>query len=160
VHRVGRSDARGLHAVGEVAVRIRPSPESDMAFFARNTASPMQGYNFTERVRRILALAREEAGQLRHEYVGTEHILLGLLREGKGIAAQVLVDSGASLDRARAETLRLLDSGDAPRAEVEQAAPSRPSVIATAIPSAGARAQEELAWARLTHALDATAKLG
>ena len=49
----------------------------------------MNGYNFTERVRKVLAMAREEAARLHHEYVGTEHILLGLIREGEGVAAQV-----------------------------------------------------------------------
>ena len=50
----------------------------------------MNGYNFTERVRKVLAMAREEAARLHHEYVGTEHILLGLIREGEGVAAAVL----------------------------------------------------------------------
>jgi ATP-dependent Clp protease ATP-binding subunit ClpC len=50
----------------------------------------MNGYNFTERVRKVLAMAREEAFRLKHEYVGTEHILLGLVREGEGVAAAVL----------------------------------------------------------------------
>src|ERR687889_303860 len=68
----------------------------------------MNGYNFTERVRKVLAMAREEAARLHHSYVGTEHMLLGLMREEKGIAAQVLTDAGVNLDAARAETLRLL----------------------------------------------------
>ena len=46
-------------------------------------------YNFTDRVRKVLALAREEAIRLQHDYVGTEHILLGLIREGEGVAAAV-----------------------------------------------------------------------
>jgi ATP-dependent Clp protease ATP-binding subunit ClpC len=50
----------------------------------------MNGYNFTERVRKVLAMAREESARLRHEYVGTEHLLLGLLREGEGVATAVL----------------------------------------------------------------------
>jgi len=50
----------------------------------------MNGYNFTERVRKVLAMAREESARLRHEYVGTEHILLGLIREGDGLGATVL----------------------------------------------------------------------
>ena len=58
----------------------------------------MNGYNFTERVRKVLQFAREEANAIRHEYVGTEHILLGLCREGEGVAAAALqnldVDSG------------------------------------------------------------------
>ena len=49
-----------------------------------------------------------EARELNHSYVGTEHLLLGLLREEKGIAAQVLTDAGVNLDAARAETLRIL----------------------------------------------------
>src|SRR5689334_22046804 len=58
----------------------------------------MNGYNFTERVRKVLAMAREEAARLRHEYVGTEHILLGLLREGNGVAATVLHNLDVDLD--------------------------------------------------------------
>ena len=49
-------------------------------------------YNFTERVRKVLALARKEASRLKHEYVGTEHILLGLIREGEGVAVTVIVN--------------------------------------------------------------------
>jgi ATP-dependent Clp protease ATP-binding subunit ClpC len=52
----------------------------------------MNGYNFTERVRKVLTLARAEAMRLRHEYVGTEHILLGLIREGEGVASTALGD--------------------------------------------------------------------
>ena len=51
-----------------------------------------------------------EARELNHSYVGTEHLLLGLLREEKGIAAQVLTDAGVNLEQSRAETLRLLGS--------------------------------------------------
>ena len=55
-------------------------------------------YNFTDRVRKVLALAREEAIRLQHDYVGTEHILLGLIREGEGVAAAVLGNLAADLD--------------------------------------------------------------
>src|ERR1700687_5312766 len=58
----------------------------------------MDGYNFTERSRKILAMAREEATRLHHEYVGTEHILLGLIREGEGVAAAVLQNLSIDLD--------------------------------------------------------------
>src|SRR5205809_144275 len=68
----------------------------------------MNGYNFTDRVRRVLHLAREEAARLHHEYVGTEHILLGVLREEKGIGAQVLTDAGITLETARSEVLQVL----------------------------------------------------
>ena len=55
----------------------------------------MNGYNFTDRVRKVLQIAREEAARLHHEYVGTEHILLGLVREGEGVACAVLTNLGA-----------------------------------------------------------------
>src|SRR5207247_1696154 len=68
----------------------------------------MNGYNFTDRVRRVLQLAREEAARLHHRYVGTEHLLLGVLREEKGIGAQVLTDAGVTLETARSEVFQVL----------------------------------------------------
>src|SRR5688572_25152850 len=65
---------------------------------------------YTSRAKKVLELAMTEARELNHSYVGTEHLLLGLLREEKGIAAQVLTDAGVNLEQARAETLRLLGS--------------------------------------------------
>jgi ATP-dependent Clp protease ATP-binding subunit ClpA len=58
----------------------------------------MQGYNFTERVRKVLAMAREESARLHHEYVGTEHLLLGLVREGEGVAATILQNLSVDVD--------------------------------------------------------------
>ncbi|HEU4642389.1 MAG TPA: ATP-dependent Clp protease ATP-binding subunit [Gemmatimonadaceae bacterium] len=63
---------------------------------------------YTSRAKKVLELAMSEARELNHSYVGTEHLLLGLLREEKGIAAQVLTDTGVNLEAARTETLRLL----------------------------------------------------
>ncbi|MEN8144243.1 MAG: ATP-dependent Clp protease ATP-binding subunit [Gemmatimonadota bacterium] len=62
-------------------------------------------YNFTDRVRRVLATAREEAIRLQHDYVGTEHILLGLVRQGDGVAAEVLRNLAADFE----ELLRLVE---------------------------------------------------
>jgi ATP-dependent Clp protease ATP-binding subunit ClpC len=56
-------------------------------------------YNFTDRVRKVLAMAREEAIRLQHDYVGTEHILLGLIREGEGVAAAVLMNLNIDLEQ-------------------------------------------------------------
>ena len=67
-------------------------------------------YNFTDRVRKVLAMAREEAVRLQHDYVGTEHILLGLIREGDGVAAEVLRNLAADLD----ELLRLVEENVRP----------------------------------------------
>ncbi|MDQ3484429.1 MAG: ATP-dependent Clp protease ATP-binding subunit [Actinomycetota bacterium] len=63
---------------------------------------------FTDRARRVVVLAQEEARMLSHNYIGTEHILLGLIREGEGVAAQVLVKLGADLNRVRQQVIQLL----------------------------------------------------
>src|SRR6266850_2582815 len=65
--------------------------------------------NFTPRAQQVLALARKEANALNHTYVGTEHILLGLLREGEGVAARVLKTLEVDIERTRNEILRELD---------------------------------------------------
>src|SRR4051794_14388055 len=77
---------------------------------------------YTSRAKKVLELAMSEARELSHSYVGTEHLLLGLLREEKGIAAQVLTDAGVNLEAARAETLRILGTDVQPQAGGQQAA--------------------------------------
>lgn len=70
---------------------------------------PPAGYiPFTPRAKKVLELALREALQLGHKYIGTEHILLGLIREGEGVAAQVLVKLGADLSRVRTQVIQLL----------------------------------------------------
>jgi ATP-dependent Clp protease ATP-binding subunit ClpC len=78
---------------------------------------------YTSRAKKVLELAMTEARELNHSYVGTEHLLLGLLREEKGIAAQVLTDAGVNLEQSRAETLRLLGS-DMPQAQASSSSPA------------------------------------
>ena len=76
----------------------------------------MNGYNFTERVRKVLAMAREEAARLHHEYVGTEHILLGLIREGEGVAAAVLQSLNVDLDEIQQKIEDTVKKGKAAQA--------------------------------------------
>ena len=64
---------------------------------------------YTPRVKKVLALANKEAKQLNHSYVGTEHILLGLLREGEGMAARVLTSLNVDLQTTRNEVLAEID---------------------------------------------------
>ncbi|MFH1380856.1 MAG: Clp protease N-terminal domain-containing protein, partial [Candidatus Omnitrophota bacterium] len=65
---------------------------------------------FTPKAKRVIELAMEEARQLGHNYIGTEHLLLGLIREGEGVASQVLMNLGLDLDKVRAEVMNLLGS--------------------------------------------------
>jgi ATP-dependent Clp protease ATP-binding subunit ClpC len=73
-------------------------------------AQPFGDIPFTARAKKVLELALEETEQLGHNYVGTEHLLLGLIREGEGVAARVLIALDVSLERVRQETLMILGS--------------------------------------------------
>src|SRR2546429_9815028 len=80
---------------------------------------------YTPRVKKVLALAGKEAKALNHSYVGTEHILLGLLREGEGVAARVLKSLELDIERTRNEILKELDPNfTPPEGEAEEAAGS------------------------------------
>ena len=80
---------------------------------------------YTPRVKKVLALAGKEAKSLNHSYVGTEHILLGLLREGEGVAARVLKNLEVDIERTRNEILKELDPNFTPP-EAEQDEPREP----------------------------------
>ena len=89
----------------------------------QESKTPVGSIPYTPRVKKVLALAGKEAKALNHSYVGTEHILLGLLREGEGVAARVLKTLEVDIERTRNEILRELDpqfssgqGGDAPSA--------------------------------------------
>ncbi len=101
---------------------------------------------YTSRAKKVLELAMAEARDLTHNYVGTEHLLLGLLREEKGIAAQVLTDAGINLDAARAETLRLLGT------DVSQAGtPAAPAGTPTGLPGSTAKGEKKSKTPALDH---------
>jgi len=80
-------------------------------------SEPVPGHiPFTPRAKKVLELSLREALQLGHSYIGTEHILLGLIREGEGVAAQVLVKLGANLSRVREVVLERLSGYEGPSA--------------------------------------------
>lgn len=84
---------------------------------------------FTPRAKKVLELASQEASQLKNNYIGTEHILLGLIKEGSGIAVRILTDSGISLDNVYSEIMKvLMDSG-------AQGFPSAPGKKTTKTPA-------------------------
>ena len=67
---------------------------------------------FTERARRVLTLAQEEAQRFNHNYIGTEHLLLGLVREGDGVAAKVLNNLGVELSKVRSAVEFIIGRGE------------------------------------------------
>ena len=68
---------------------------------------------FTDRARRVIVLAQEEARTLQHNYIGTEHLLLGLIREGDGVAAKALASKGVTLDDTRKQVEEMIGKGNA-----------------------------------------------
>jgi ATP-dependent Clp protease ATP-binding subunit ClpA len=80
--------------------------------------APVGNIPFTPRAKKVLELSLREALQLQHNYIGTEHLLLGLIREGEGVAAQVLVKMGADLPRVRAAVIQFLPQGTPEPAEI------------------------------------------
>src|SRR5262245_33775391 len=100
---------------------------------------------YTSRAKKVLELAMSEARELNHSYVGTEHLLLGLLREEKGIAAQVLTEAGVNLDAARTETLRLLGT------EMPQQGGAAPQAAGQSPPAAAPKADKKSKTPALDH---------
>jgi ATPases with chaperone activity, ATP-binding subunit len=100
--------ARALQNMDISLEKVRSEVEK---VIGRGEGVPQGQITFTPRAKRVLELAFDEARQLGHTYIGTEHILLGLIREGEGVAAQVLKNLGADLDKVRRQVVELLGGG-------------------------------------------------
>ena len=123
--------AGALESLGIILEDVRRNVEE---MIGRGQEAPSGHIPFTPRSKKVLELSLRESQQLGHEYIGTEHILLGLIREGEGVAAQVLVKLGADLNRVRQQVLQLLDAhaGEA-GPEGETAAAREASPVLTAV---------------------------
>jgi ATP-dependent Clp protease ATP-binding subunit ClpC len=97
--------AKALESLGISLDAVR---EQVQEIIGQGQQSPTGHIPFTPRAKKVLELSLREGLQLGHNYIGTEHILLGLIREGEGVAAQVLVKLGADLNRVRQQVIQLL----------------------------------------------------
>ena len=97
--------AKALESLGISLEAVRSQVEE---IIGQGQQAPSGHIPFTPRAKKVLELSLREALQLGHNYIGTEHILLGLIREGEGVAAQVLVKLGADLNRVRQQVIQLL----------------------------------------------------
>ena len=97
--------AKSLESLGVSLESVRSQVEE---IIGQGQQAPSGHIPFTPRAKKVLELSLREALQLGHNYIGTEHILLGLIREGEGVAAQVLVKLGADLNRVRQQVIQLL----------------------------------------------------
>jgi Clp amino terminal domain, pathogenicity island component len=134
--------ARALQSLGISLDAVRARVED---IIGRGDEQSPSHIPFTPRAKKVLELSLREALQLSHNYIGTEHILLGLIREGEGVAAQVLVELGGDLERVRQEVKRIL--GTAGPVPGEQAGRSGQPPIAMV--AGGPGAYQELAPAEL-----------
>jgi len=97
--------AQALESLGISLEAVRSQVEE---IIGQGSSSPSGHIPFTPRAKKVLELSLREALQLGHNYIGTEHVLLGLIREGEGVAAQVLVKLGADLSKVRQEVIQQL----------------------------------------------------
>ena len=124
--------AKALTALGISLAATRQAVED---IIGRGMQAPSGHIPFTPRSKKVLELSLREALQLGSDYIGTEHILLGLIREGDGVAAQVLVSSGVDLNRARQQVIQLLHGPREPDAPLSAAASAPPPFSASAPPT-------------------------
>ncbi|GAA2269888.1 hypothetical protein GCM10010149_08770 [Nonomuraea roseoviolacea subsp. roseoviolacea] len=107
----GDGDDVATRALEGFGVELGPTRRYVEQQVGRGTKGPPGHIPFTPRAKKVLELSLREALQLRHNYIGTEHILLGLIREADGLAAQALLDAGVALDRLRERVLALVAAG-------------------------------------------------
>ena len=105
------ADSVAAQALQELEIRQDAVREQVTEIIGRGKRSPSGHIPFTPRAKKVLELSLREALQLNHNYIGTEHILLGLVREGEGVAAQVLIKLGGSLSRVRDKVIELAPPG-------------------------------------------------
>ena len=116
--------AKALESMGISREAVRSEVEDIIG----KGSQPPSGYiPFTPRAKKVLELSLREALQLGHNYIGTEHILLGLIREGEGVAAQVLVKLGADLPRVRQQVIQLLSGYEGQGDESQEPGTSEPA---------------------------------
>ena len=113
--------ARGLQSLG---IRLDSVRSQVVETIGQGHQSPSGHIPFTPRAKKVLELSLREALQLGHNYIGTEHILLGLIREGDGVAAQVLEKLGADLPKVRHTVIQLLSGGSGDEPAPASTAPS------------------------------------
>ncbi|HSY15629.1 MAG TPA: ATP-dependent Clp protease ATP-binding subunit [Jatrophihabitantaceae bacterium] len=120
--------AKALESLGISLEAVRQQVEE---IIGQGQQAPSGHIPFTPRAKKVLELSLREALQLGHNYIGTEHILLGLIREGEGVAAQVLVKLGADLNRVRQQVIQLLNGYQSkePVGTASEAAPSTSLVL-------------------------------
>jgi ATP-dependent Clp protease ATP-binding subunit ClpC len=124
------TDGLAAKALDALGIGLEAAREQVVEITGQGQKSPSGHIPFTPRAKKVLELSLREALQFGHNYIGTEHILLGLIREGDGVAAQVLIRLGGDLSAVRQQVIRLLKESPAtdelpPAAQAAQAQAAR-----------------------------------
>ena len=106
IHEGNGTGAKALESLGISLDTVRQQVQE---IIGQGQHAPSGRIPFTPQAKKVLELALQESRALGHDYIGTEHILLGLLRQGDGVAGHVLSELGADLDGVRAQVVRLLE---------------------------------------------------
>ncbi|MBI2862944.1 MAG: ATP-dependent Clp protease ATP-binding subunit [Chloroflexi bacterium] len=125
---VREGDGVAAKVLGNLGVELNKVRSAVEFIIGRGERVVLGEIGLTPRAKRVIELAIDEARRLNHHYIGTEHLLLGLVREGEGIAAGVLESLGVNLERVRSETIRVL-SQSMPQAHPEMKAAARTPTI-------------------------------
>ena len=136
--------AKALESLGISLEAVRAQVEE---IIGHGGSAPSGHIPFTPRAKKVLELSLREALQLGHNYIGTEHILLGLIREGEGVAAQVLVKSGADLSRVRQQVIQVLSGYTGSAVAVRRETPFRTIKSTTEVRSPAVEQAWRAAWA-------------
>jgi ATP-dependent Clp protease ATP-binding subunit ClpA len=136
--------AMALESLGISLEAVRAQVEE---IIGQGQSAPVGHIPFTPRAKKVFELSLREALQLGHNYIGTEHILLGLIREGEGVAAQVLVKLGAGLPRVRQQAIQLL-SGYAGGEAAAGPAGTRTRLVRMTVPTELREAEKQLVQVR------------
>ena len=105
---IHEGEGLAAQALQNLGIKLESVRTQVVETLGQGAQSPTGHIPFTPRAKKVLELSLREALQLGHNYIGTEHILLGLIREGEGVAAQVLVKLGADLHKVRQTVIHLL----------------------------------------------------
>jgi hypothetical protein len=124
-------------ALTELGISLEGARAQVVQIVGQGDEAPTSHIPFTPRAKKVLELSLREALQLGHNYIGTEHILLGLIREGEGVAAQVLTSQGAGLDRVRRQVVQVLATSTGSAERVVGGGPRMSQQAVTAMVAGG-----------------------
>jgi len=126
---VRETDGVAAQVLGNLGLDLSRVRSAVEYLIGKEDSNPQQDIGLTPRAKKLIELAVDEARRLNHTYIGTEHLLIGLMRDGEGVAAGILESLGVDIDRIRAETSNVLQANNEPPSKTSR--PSRKSKSST-----------------------------